>query len=253
MELPKLSINAIKEALVPAIKLIGTRSADMAALTLINHGIPSSHMQFEDIMVIGATARIGSLAAMGFFNYVPLEEGLSLAASHIAETCQDPAVAARAKKVGLIYDALLIDLHHFTPMYEMIDSAITTNSEDTVFPPVLELKPCSEGAIRWAQELDSPSHYATPTFSHPPEELKPLATKVAIEAIKEKELISEPDMALLLSIPAKSLGNRRRDGEVNRSVYIQKKPNAKAWYHTVKALTALQNGTFFVTPKPRKK
>ena len=249
MQLSDFATVRIAQALEPAIRLIGERSADAAALTLINHGIETSHMQLEDIMAVSASARIGTLAAIGFFNYVPLEERFSLAADRFAETCRDPTAAARTKKAALIYDALLIDLHNFTPMYQMINSAITTNIEDMVFPPVQELKPCSEGAIRWARELDSPLHYAAPALSVPMEELKPLATKVAIEAIKEKELMGEDEMALLLSIPAKTLGNRRRGNEVNRSVLIQKKPNATVRYHKTKALAALQNGTFFVTPK----
>lgn len=253
MESLKTDLDAIKEALVPAIKLVGTRSADMAKFVLIDHGVSTADMSVTDLMAVGATAWIGSLASLGFFTYVPLEEENSLAAELFAESCNDPALATKAKKVGVISDSLLTIIHNFTPVYSMIESAITASGECLTFPPVTELTPCSEGAIRWAQELGSPLHYHTPTPSVPFENLKQMATKICLEAIKEKELIPEKEMALLLSIPAKSLGNRRRDNEVNRSVYIQKKTNARAWYHKAKALAALQNDTFFVTPKLGKK
>lgn len=253
MSLSKAAISAINRALEPAIRLIGERSADMAALTLISYGITTQDMSFDDVMAVGAETRIGSLAATGFFNYVPLEDGLSLAADHFAETCRDPLAMARVKKAGLIYNAVLIDLHHFTPLYQMIDSALTANNEDMVFPPVLELKPCSEGATRWARELGSPLHYTSPVLSVPPEELKTLADKVALEAIKEKELITEAEAAELLSCSPKSLGNQRRAGEVNRSVFTQMKANGKVLYCKAGLLAAVGNKTLFVPPKHGKK
>jgi hypothetical protein len=253
MGLPESITTRIKVALEPATKLIGTHSANLAKFTLIDHGVPIENMSLADVMVVGARAWIGSLAGQGLFDYVPLEEEFSLAAEQHAKACRDPADAAMAKKVGLLYDATLVILHNFTPLYQMIYSALVANGKEVTFPPVLELRPCSIGASRWAGEIGSPLRYVTPTLPVSQEELKPLADTIAVEAINEKLLITEESAAELLSCSPKSLGNRRRADEINRSTYIQTKPGGKILYRKAALIAAASNGTVFATPKSGKK
>ena len=253
MELPEAYIPEIKAAVKPALEIIARRSADIAKPFLVDLGVHTGCMSHIDIMFVAATAETSSLIGLGFFDYAPPVDCFSIAADHFAKTCPDPVLVASVEKAGAVYDNLLLNLLHFTPVNAMVSTAFAVNGQSMTFPPITELKPCSAEAIRWAQGVGKFPFNHVSASPLPLNELQPLAAKIAIEVIKEKELITEAEVALLLSLKPKGLGNRRRANEVNRAVFVQKTPNAKVWYNKAKTLAALQSDTFFVTPKPGKK